>query len=348
MVLSDVLIGFGANLGQPADVLDRCLQELARCCEDVRASSVSRTRAVRTQPIATDTRDVPDRTRHSTPDYANAVIRVRTGLSCEAFWHRLQEIERALGRKRTPGSGGWQSRIADLDLLLFDDQIRDEGKGLQLPHPWLGLRRFVLEPAAELAADWVEPLSGLKIAELLALLDQPLPLQVLLPGGARERFEQTLCTGAGKRSWRIHTGNSAATTASWTLEPNEPDLAQRISVVLTDTDAITRWDSLAAKLPRSRCLLVPRDPVLRRLIQPGQLPLSKQDIRGLGQPALRFACPVGQRADSAPAKQPAGSVTSVAAAAPLPSLPEQMGELAAEHAVAVIEFGRRTMGDWHA
>lgn len=67
----------------------------------------------------------------------------------------------------------WGPRAADADILFFGDLVLQE-PGLEIPHPGLVKRRFVLEPLAELAPDLVHPVSGLSIAELLErILESP-------------------------------------------------------------------------------------------------------------------------------------------------------------------------------
>ena len=88
----------------------------------------------------------------------------------------LLRIEREMGRRRLIPKG---PRSIDLDILLYGDFIVDAPglqipRPLQIPHPRIGERRFVLEPLAELAADLRDPRSGLTVRQMLAeMADQP-------------------------------------------------------------------------------------------------------------------------------------------------------------------------------
>ena len=85
----------------------------------------------------------------------------------EQMMARLLRIEYALGRKRETAKG---PRVIDLDLLLYEDRT-NSSELLQLPHPRLHLRRFVLEPLAELEPDLIHPSLGETIRALLEKLD---------------------------------------------------------------------------------------------------------------------------------------------------------------------------------
>ena len=97
--------------------------------------------------------------------YLNAVIAVDTALSPRQLLENLLEVEREGGRARTAENIRWGPRAIDLDLLFYGDLILDE-VGLEIPHPRLHGRAFVLEPLCELAPDWIHPGLGVSVADL--------------------------------------------------------------------------------------------------------------------------------------------------------------------------------------
>lgn len=103
------------------------------------------------------------------PDYANAVVCVRTVLLPMALLRVTQSIERAFGRVRRQH---WGPRQLDIDILDFGGLVTDEAV-LTLPHPWMEERAFVLEPLAEIGPGWRHPLSGEGAASTLAALGEP-------------------------------------------------------------------------------------------------------------------------------------------------------------------------------
>ena len=117
--------------------------------------------------------------------YLNAVGRWRTTLTLETFFGLLQAIETDLGRVR---SYRWAPRRIDLDLLFYGNTIWHTSR-LWLPHPRLHLRRFVLDPAMEVAHDWRHPVLDETLTELKRRLDADAPLTIRnLPAELRMRF----------------------------------------------------------------------------------------------------------------------------------------------------------------
>ncbi len=96
--------------------------------------------------------------------FLNMVLSVNTNLDPEHLLKMCMKIEKEMGRKRT-GSGGYEARIIDIDILFYEDLVISK-KGLIIPHPYIQMRRFILEPLTELASDFVHPVLNKKISEL--------------------------------------------------------------------------------------------------------------------------------------------------------------------------------------
>jgi 2-amino-4-hydroxy-6-hydroxymethyldihydropteridine diphosphokinase len=126
----------------------------------------------RTEPLAQRGSPEPQ------PWFVNAVVELSLPSDSDphALLARLHALERAFGRPAQHTR--WAPRTLDLDLLLFDDLALASEK-LELPHPGLARRRFVLAPLAELAPDLVAPGQTRTIARLLADLDDPLRVEKL-------------------------------------------------------------------------------------------------------------------------------------------------------------------------
>ncbi len=97
------------------------------------------------------------------PDYINACAILEVALEPEQLLANLLEIEIKFNRIRREK---WGPRTLDLDLLLYDDLILDTPT-LTLPHPRMTERAFVLVPLAEIAPDWVHPVTKSAIGEIL-------------------------------------------------------------------------------------------------------------------------------------------------------------------------------------
>jgi 2-amino-4-hydroxy-6-hydroxymethyldihydropteridine diphosphokinase len=98
------------------------------------------------------------------PDYLNGCAVLTTSLAPEALLEQLLAIERHFGRVR---GERWGPRTLDLDLIFYG-QLRLQSPRLEIPHPHLRERAFVLGPLTEIAPRWLDPVSGCTVAELAA------------------------------------------------------------------------------------------------------------------------------------------------------------------------------------
>ncbi len=151
-------LGLGSNLGDREDYLGRAIDALGGIGRIVGRSSV-----YLTEPVGyTDQ-----------PEFLNQVVILRTDRAPFELLRECNRIERALGRARLIAMG---PRTIDIDMLFYDQETLSEqweNIELILPHPRLHLRRFVLEPLAELMPDYLHPRLGKTVSKLLAELVDP-------------------------------------------------------------------------------------------------------------------------------------------------------------------------------
>ncbi len=149
-----VYLALGSNMGDPDANLDSALEKLA-ATPGIRFNKESRRLA--TKPVGGPS---------GQNDYLNSVCRIATNLPPPALLQTVHAIEKQLGRRRGQGEIRWGPRTLDIVILLYGDSqlATDE---LQIPHPHLQERRFVLEPLAELAPDLVPPGMNRSVRQLL-------------------------------------------------------------------------------------------------------------------------------------------------------------------------------------
>jgi len=145
-----VFLGLGSNVGDRDEALEAARRGLGeRGCVTIRQSSVWHTEPVGGPPQEW---------------FLNQALEARTDLGPRALLEACLDTERAMGRVRAERYG---PRRIDVDILFFGDERVCE-PGLEIPHPRLAERRFVLEPMAEIAPGFVHPVLGLTVEALLA------------------------------------------------------------------------------------------------------------------------------------------------------------------------------------
>ncbi len=110
--------------------------------------------------------------------FVNAVVELETEINPTDLLKNTKKIEEAMGRRRVKGKR-WGSRVIDLDILLFNNEVLNK-RNLKLPHPRLPKRRFVLAPLAELAPQLIHPSLNVSISELLATVDDNKRIHMML------------------------------------------------------------------------------------------------------------------------------------------------------------------------
>jgi 2-amino-4-hydroxy-6-hydroxymethyldihydropteridine diphosphokinase len=143
-----VILGLGANLGDPLRNLVAALERISEAAKILRVSAV-----YRSAPVGYARQ----------PDFFNLVCVAVTALWPEPLLRELQEVERAVGRTRAFRNG---PRAIDVDVLDYAGLVMATG-ALTLPHPEMHQRGFVLQPLAEVAPEWRHPVLRRTAAELL-------------------------------------------------------------------------------------------------------------------------------------------------------------------------------------
>jgi 2-amino-4-hydroxy-6-hydroxymethyldihydropteridine diphosphokinase len=147
--MATTYLSLGSNKGDRAHYIARAMEALGANGIKVMRQS----RLYETEPVETT----------SKAWFLNCVIEAETELLPPQLMHTLLDIERSLGRRRRVLRG---PRFIDMDILLYDDGLVSTGQ-LEIPHPRMAQRRFVLVPFAEIAPEARHPVLKKSIAELL-------------------------------------------------------------------------------------------------------------------------------------------------------------------------------------
>ena len=165
--MNECLIALGGNLQISGQVFKDALGQLQLLgCHGVEMS-----RVLKTRPVGAE----------AGQEFLNAAAVLQTDLSPAELRRLLHEIEATFHRVRTRH---WGPRTLDLDLILYGDRMSNTPQ-LTVPHPGMWYRRFVLEPAIDVAADMVHPILHESVARLHErLMCRPLRLEMCSPGSA--------------------------------------------------------------------------------------------------------------------------------------------------------------------
>jgi len=168
-----VFIGLGSNLGDGMTTLQQAWQEVGKA-DDITICSLSS--PFLSAPVGME----------SSNWFTNSMGKLETLLSPIDLLDALMKVETSFGRRRDDTVEGYQDRTLDLDVIYFGKSVINSRR-LTLPHPFLARRLFVLEPLAEIAAHFVDPIDGMTPVQKLDTLkkqmnDGLVPLQEITKG----------------------------------------------------------------------------------------------------------------------------------------------------------------------
>ena len=199
------LIGLGSNLGDKETSVKKAIDLLSN---HQRIQLINISNAFSTKPVGG-----PD----GQGDFVNAALTIETDLPIPELVQFLLSTEKELGREREIR---WEARKLDLDLLLYGDEINNQPECV-VPHPRMSYRRFVLEPACEIASEMVHPIVGLRLSQLLQRINQRPKLIKIY--GARAKCDELLDRLAREDGLTIATSNEdlKALFESSSMDPSE-------------------------------------------------------------------------------------------------------------------------------
>lgn len=157
-------LSLGSNMGDRLGYLQQAYDAIAALCGPI----LHRSSFYQTPPWGLQDQ----------PDFINSAIGISTRLRPDELLHAIRQIETQLGRQRHIK---WGPRTIDIDILFYGDKIVHTAD-LDIPHPFLHQRRFVLAPLAEIAPDFIHPELKLSVEQLLSQCTDDATVTQLGPG----------------------------------------------------------------------------------------------------------------------------------------------------------------------
>lgn len=160
-----VYLGLGCNLGDRMESLEKALQEIEQLGQELKSARIYESKAW----------------GYDDPNlYLNTACAICTGLPVEVLHQETLRIERKLGREARKRRAGepFRPRMMDIDILFYGDEVIRSGD-LEVPHPRLHLRNFVLRPLLDLNPELVHPCFNKSISELILDLEEETDIVVI-------------------------------------------------------------------------------------------------------------------------------------------------------------------------
>lgn len=150
--MATIYLSLGSNIGDRQEFLETAIAKLGSKITDIVSSSV-----YETEPWGNEDQE----------SFLNICLRGQTSLSSEELLGFIKSVEKNLGRSHNQK---WGPREIDIDILFYDNESI-KSASLEIPHPYIAERAFVLIPLAEIAPGFIHPILKKSIGELASLID---------------------------------------------------------------------------------------------------------------------------------------------------------------------------------